>query len=79
MYDIFTSGTFNNYKDYWFTSHKQLLTFQVRANSDARVALAKRMGDIAADSYEVIIGAQTNQKTYILRNNNPTPVAQVVS
>lgn len=49
------------------------LSFSVRANNDAHIALSKTKGETDVDSYEVVIGGWSNQKSVIRKCDQCKP------
>ena len=53
------------------------ISFAVRADNDAHIALSHVHGNWLVDSYEIVIGGWTNQKSAIRKCDQCVPKVQV--
>ena len=67
----------STYESVWMTTNKNLFTFQVRACSEAHIALAAIPFIYPDKTYEIIIGDEGNTKCTIRRKVNGDIVKQV--
>ena len=53
-YVIYTGDGSDEYDRFWMATHRQTLSFSVKACRNARIALAQTFGDAENSTYEVI-------------------------
>lgn len=62
----------------WLSAPKSTFKFRVLSCSEARLAFTSKPNNLE-QSYELIIGADSNQKTELYKNQGETPVAMDIS
>ena len=66
---IKTSGR-NDHNTVWLTAPRSFISFSVEACAEAHISLAETPGVLGDAAYEVILGADSNTKSRILKDMN---------